>query len=92
MLPARKHSFLTMGQNGQQSWKKNTAPQRTEWGNIVLILHLFFHPLHFFLISDSLAVSGDGSQGRHLFLASACLSSQIASVLEHKELFRDERV
>lgn len=37
-LLASKHSFLTMGQNGQQSWRKNTAPRRREWGNIVLIL------------------------------------------------------
>ena len=91
-LLASKHSFLTMGQNGQQSWRKNTAPQRTEWGNIVLILRWLFHPLHFFLISDSLAVSGDGSQGRCLFTASAYLSSQTALVLEHKEPFRDEKV
>ena len=32
------------------------------------------------------------SQGRHLFMASACLSSQTALVLEHEEPFRDERV
>lgn len=70
----------------------NSAPRRIVRGSLVLILHLFFHPLHFFLISDSLAVSGDGSQRRRVFTASAYISSQATLASQYKELFRDERV
>ena len=77
-----------MRQRAQPDREENTAPPRTQWGNADLILCLFFHPPRFPPVSGSLAVSGDGSQGRHLFMASACLPRQPALASQREEPFR----